>query len=224
MARFNRIDVALKMRESGIIPVFYHKDLEVCKNVLKACFNGGLKAFEFTNRGDFAHEIFSELNKWAEKEVPGMVLGVGSVVDAGTASLYIQLGASFIVSPVLNADMAKVCNRRKILWSPGCGTLTEISYAEELGAEIVKIFPGSSVGGAEFVKAVKGPCPWTSIMPTGGVEPTAENLKEWFNAGVTCVGIGSNLITKELLQNKDWEGLTKKISEAVKILEQVRKK
>jgi 2-dehydro-3-deoxyphosphogluconate aldolase / (4S)-4-hydroxy-2-oxoglutarate aldolase len=224
MARFTRIDVALKMRESGIIPVFYHKDLEVCKNVLKACFNGGLKAFEFTNRGDFAHEIFSELNKWAEKEVPGMVLGVGSVVDAGTASLYIQLGANFIVSPVLNADMAKVCNRRKILWSPGCGTLTEISYAEELGAEIVKIFPGSSVGGAEFVKAVKGPCPWTSIMPTGGVEPTAENLKEWFNAGVTCVGIGSNLITKEFLQNKDWEGLTKKISEAVKILEQVRKK
>lgn len=224
MARFTRIDVALKMRESGIIPVFYHKDLEVCKNVLKACFNGGLKAFEFTNRGDFAHEIFSELNKWAEKEVPGMVLGVGSVVDAGTASLYIQLGANFIVSPVLNAEMAKVCNRRKILWSPGCGTLTEISFAEELGAEIVKIFPGSSVGGAEFVKAVKGPCPWTSIMPTGGVEPTAENLKEWFNAGVTCVGIGSNLITKELLQNKDWDGLTKNISEAVRILEQVRKK
>ncbi len=224
MARFTRIDVALKMRESGIIPVFYHKDLEVCKNVLKACFNGGLKAFEFTNRGDFAHEIFSELNKWAEKEIPGMVLGVGSVVDAGTASLYIQLGASFIVSPVLNADMAKVCNRRKILWSPGCGTLTEINYAEELGAEIVKIFPGSSVGGAEFVKAVKGPCPWTSIMPTGGVEPTAENLKEWFNAGVTCVGIGSNLITKELLQNKDWDGLTKNIAEAVKILEQIRKR
>jgi len=224
MARFTRIDVALKMRESGIIPVFYHKDLEICKNVLKACFNGGLKAFEFTNRGDFAHEIFSELNKWAEKEIPGMVLGVGSVVDAGTASIYIQLGANFIVSPVLNADMAKVCNRRKILWSPGCGTLTEINYAEELGAEIVKIFPGSSVGGAEFVKAVKGPCPWTSIMPTGGVEPTTENLKEWFSAGVTCVGIGSNLITKEFLQSKDWEGLTKSISEAVKILEQIRKK
>lgn len=224
MARFTRIDVALKMRESGIIPVFYHKDLEICKNVLKACFNGGLKAFEFTNRGDFAHEIFSELNKWAEKEIPGIVLGVGSVVDAGTASLYIQLGANFIVSPVLNAEMAKVCNRRKVLWSPGCGTLSEISYAEELGAEIVKIFPGSSVGGAEFVKAVKGPCPWTSIMPTGGVEPTTENLKEWFGAGVTCVGIGSNLITKEYLQSKDWEGLTKSISEAVKILEQIRKK
>jgi 2-dehydro-3-deoxyphosphogluconate aldolase/(4S)-4-hydroxy-2-oxoglutarate aldolase len=224
MARFSRIDVAIKMRESGIIPVFYHKDTELCKNVIKACFDGGLKVFEFTNRGDFAHELFGELNKWAEKEVPGMVLGAGSVVDAGTASLYIQLGANFIVSPVLNADMAKVCNRRKILWSPGCGSLSEINYAEELGAEIVKIFPGSSVGGPEFVKAIKGPCPWTSIMPTGGVEPTAENLKEWFDAGVTCVGIGSNLIPKEILQKKDWPGLTKHISEAVKILELIRKK
>jgi len=223
MARFTRIDVILKMRESGIIPVFYHKDPEICRNVIKACADGGINVFEFTNRGDYAHELFSELNKWTEKEIPSLIMGAGSVIDAVTASLYIQLGANFIVSPVLNAEMAKVCNRRKILWSPGCGSLSEISYAEELGAEIVKIFPGSSVGGPEFVKSVKGPCPWTSIMPTGGVEPTVENLREWFEAGVTCVGIGSNLITKELIQKKDWEGLTKRVAAAVKIARMFRK-
>jgi 2-dehydro-3-deoxyphosphogluconate aldolase/(4S)-4-hydroxy-2-oxoglutarate aldolase len=222
MARFSRVEVILKMREAGIVPVFYHKDPEVCRNVIKSCFSGGIKVFEFTNRGDYAHELFSDLNKWAEKEVPGMVMGVGSVVDAGTTSLYIQLGANFIVSPVLNRYMAKVCNRRKILWSPGCGSLTEINYAEELGAEIVKIFPGSSVGGPEFVKAVKGPCPWTSIMPTGGVDPSKDNLKEWFDAGVTCVGIGSNLITKELIQKKDWKGLENKVADAVKIVKELR--
>ncbi len=223
MARFTRIDVILKIRESGIIPVFYHKDPEVCRNVVKSCFEGGIKVFEFTNRGDYAHELFSDLNKWAEKEIPGMVMGAGSVVDAGTASLYIQLGANFIVSPILNADMAKVCNRRKILWSPGCGSLTEINYAEELGAEIVKIFPGSSVGGPDFVKAVKGPCPWTSIMPTGGVEPTVENLREWFEAGVFCVGIGSNLITKEIVQEKNWKGLAERVAGAVKIAHMFQK-
>ncbi len=217
MARFTRIDVILKMKESGIVPVFYHKDPEVCRNVINACFNGGIKVFEYTNRGDYAHELFSDINKWAEKEVPGLIMGVGSIVDAGTASLYIQLGANYIVSPVLNLEMAKVCNRRKILWLPGCGSLSEISYAEELGAEIVKIFPGLSVGGPDFVKAIKGPCPWTSVMPTGGVEPTVENLREWFEAGVACVGIGSNLITKELVQKRDWKGLTKRVAGAVKI-------
>lgn len=223
MARFSRIDVALKMRETGIVPVFYHKDPEICRNVIKACHEGGVKVFEFTNRGDFAHELFSDLNKWAEKEVPSLVMGVGSVVDPGTAALYIQLGANFIVSPILNPEMAKVCNRRKILWSPGCGSLSEINQAEELGAEIVKIFPGSSVGGPEFVKSVKGPCPWTSIMPTGGVEPTVENLREWFEAGVTCVGIGSNLITKDLIQKKDWEALAGRVAGAVKVARMFQK-
>jgi 2-dehydro-3-deoxyphosphogluconate aldolase/(4S)-4-hydroxy-2-oxoglutarate aldolase len=223
MARFSRVEVILKMRESGIVPVFYHKDPDVCRNVIKACSDGGLNVFEFTNRGDYAHELFSDLNKWAEKEIPEVALGVGSVLDAGTTSLYIQIGANFIVSPVLNPEMAKVCNRRKILWSPGCGSLSEISYAEELGAEIVKIFPGAAVGGPDFVKAVKGPCPWTSIMPTGGVEPTAENLREWFDAGVTCVGIGSNLITKEMIRNNDWEGLTRRVAAALKIVNMFRK-
>jgi 2-dehydro-3-deoxyphosphogluconate aldolase/(4S)-4-hydroxy-2-oxoglutarate aldolase len=217
MARFTRIDVILKIRESGIIPIFYHKDPDICRNVIKACVDGGVKVFEFTNRGDFAHELFSELNKWAEKEYPWLVMGAGSIVDAGTTALYIQLGANFIVSPILNPEMAKVCNRRKIMWSPGCGSLSEINYAEELGAEIIKIFPGSSVGGPEFVKSVKGPCPWTSIMPTGGVEPTVDNLKDWFEAGSACVGIGTNLITKELVREKDWKGLANRVAGALKI-------
>lgn len=223
MARFSRIEVAIKMKETGIVPVFYHKDPMVCRNVIKACSDGGIKVFEFTNRGDYANEMFSELNKWAEKEVPSMIMGAGSVVDPGTASIYIQAGANFIVSPVLNPDMAKICNRRKVLWSPGCGTLSEIGLAEELGAEIVKIFPGSSVGGPDFVRAVKGPCPWTSIMPTGGVEPSIDNLREWFDAGVTCVGIGSNLITRELIQKKDWEGIRKRVAAAIKIARMFKK-
>jgi 2-dehydro-3-deoxyphosphogluconate aldolase/(4S)-4-hydroxy-2-oxoglutarate aldolase len=216
MARFQRIDVIIKMRDAGIVPIFYHKDPDICRNVIRSCYEAGVRIFEFTNRGDFAHELFSDLNKWAEKELPALIMGVGSVVDAGTASLYIQLGANFIVSPVLNAEMARVCNRRKILWIPGCGSVSEVNYAEELGAETVKIFPGLSVGGPDFIKAVKGPCPWTNLMPTGGVEPTTENLREWFESGASCVGIGSNLITKELIQKKDWEGLSKRIATALK--------
>ena len=223
MARFSRIEVVLKMKETGMIPVFYHAQAETAKQVLKACYDGGVRVFEFTNRGDFAHEVFGELNKWAAKELPDMILGVGSVVDAGTASLYIQLGANFVVSPVLKEEMAIVCNRRKIAWSPGCGSLNDISRAEELGAEIVKIFPGSSVGGPKFVAAVKGPCPWTSIMPTGGVEPTVENLKAWFDAGVTCVGMGSNLFPKDVIAAKDWEKITEKCQNVLEIIKNVRK-
>jgi len=222
MSRFSRIEVALAMKETGIVPVFYHKDVEVCKKVLQACYQGGVRVFEFTNRGDFAHIVFKELNMYAAEHAPEMMLGVGSVVDEGTTSLYIQLGASFIVSPILNPGMAKVCNRRKISWSPGCGSLTEISYAEELGAEVVKIFPGSQVGGPSFVKAVKGPCPWTSIMPTGGVEPTEENLGAWFKAGVHCVGMGSQLITKDILSGGDFSILEEKVKKALAIVKSIR--
>jgi 2-dehydro-3-deoxyphosphogluconate aldolase/(4S)-4-hydroxy-2-oxoglutarate aldolase len=210
------------MAETGMIPVFYHADPEVCKQVLKACYDGGVRVFEFTNRGDYAHEVFGAINRWAAAQLPEMILGVGSVVDPGTASLYIQLGANFVVSPILNPEMAKVCNRRKIAWSPGCGSLNDISYAEELGAEIVKIFPGSSVGGPKFVAAVKGPCPWSSIMPTGGVEPTVENLKAWFDAGVTCVGMGSNLFPKDVMAAGDWGRITSLCADALAIIRKVR--
>ena len=222
MARFTRIEVALKMKETGLVPVFYNKDLEVCKKVLKACYDGGVRVFEFTNRGDYAHEVFGELNKFCAAEMPEMILGTGSVVDAGTASLYIQMGSNFIVSPVLKEDMAVVCNRRKILWSPGCGSLNEISKAEELGAEVVKIFPGSQVGGPGFVNTVKAPCPWTSIMPTGGVAPTKENLGAWFDAGVHCVGMGSKLITKDVIADDNYGKLTNTVKEALEIIKSVR--
>jgi len=223
MARFTRIEVALKMKETGMIPVFYHKDPEVCKKVVKACYDGGIRVFEFTNRGDYAHEVFTELNKYATNELPEMIMGVGSVIDAGTTSLYIQLGANFIVSPLINADMAKVCNRRKIAWSPGCGSVTEIGYAEELGAEVVKIFPGSQVGGPKFVEAVMGPFPWTSIMPTGGVDTSEENLSAWFKAGVTCVGMGSQLLTKEIIANNKWSELTENCAKALEIIKKYKK-
>jgi len=223
MARFTRIEVALKMKETGMIPVFYHKDAEVCKKVVKACYDGGIRVFEFTNRGDYAHEVFAELNKYAANELPEMIMGVGSIIDAGTTSLYIQLGANFIVSPLINADMAKVCNRRKISWSPGCGSVTEIGYAEELGAEVVKIFPGSQVGGPKFVEAVKGPFPWSCIMPTGGVDTSEENLSAWFKAGVTCVGMGSQLLTKDIIANNKWIELTQNCAKALEIIKKYKK-
>ncbi len=222
MAKYTRIEVALKMQETGLVPVFYHPDVDVCLHVIKACYDGGVRVFEFTNRGDFAYEVFAELNKYAIKELPGMIMGVGSVVDAGTTSLYIQAGANFIVSPVLNEDMAKVCNRRKIFWSPGCGSLTEISFAEELGAEVVKIFPAEQVGGPKFVESIKGPCPWTNIMPTGGVEPTEENLLKWFMAGVFCVGMGSQLITNEIIESKDYNALKEKIRVTMEIIRKLK--
>jgi len=222
MALYSRIDVALAMRETGVVPVFFHYEPEVCIQVIKACYDGGLRVFEFTNRGDFAHEIFSELVKFSKKHLPGFIMGAGSVVDESTAALYIQNGANFIVSPVLNEAMAKICNRRKILWSPGCGSLSEISRAEELGAEVVKIFPAGEVGGPGFVKNIKGPMPWTNLMPTGGVEPTYENLYSWFSAGVWCVGMGSNLFVKEIIDKNNYTLLTVKVKELLTLISKIR--
>ena len=218
-----RLDVALKMREVGIVPLYYNKDTNIVKEVITACYKGGMPIFEFTNRGDFAHETFAELVKWARDEYPDMILGVGSVVDAGTCSIYIQLGAKFIVSPLLNEDMGKVCNRRKILWLPGCATVSEINKAEELGAEIVKIFPGPTIGGPKFLKALLGPCPWSNILPSGGVEPTYENLRSWFEAGAFSVGMGSALITGEIIKNKDYKLLEQTAHKALSIIRNIRR-
>jgi 2-dehydro-3-deoxyphosphogluconate aldolase/(4S)-4-hydroxy-2-oxoglutarate aldolase len=202
--------------------VFYHPDLEVAKRVAAAVAEGGCPLLEFTNRGDHAWEVFSELERYCAREVPNMILGVGSVVDPGTASLYINCGANFVVGPLLNADVARACNRRKVPYSPGCGSASEISQAEELGCEIVKVFPGSEVGGPSFVKAVKGPCPWVSIMPTGGVDSTEASLKAWFDAGVTCVGMGSNLVSKDLLKAGDYAGIASKVRATLEIVRKVR--
>lgn len=205
-----------------MVPLFYHPDIELGKEVLMACYDGGARLMEFTARGDFAFEVFQELSKFAIKELPGMIMGVGSITDAAAASLFMQMGANFIVTPSLREDIAIVCNRRKVLWSPGCGSLTEINRAEELGCEIIKLFPGSTYGPG-FVKAIKGPQPWTSVMPTGGVSTDKANLKGWFDAGVTCVGMGSQLISNEVLKNRDFVGLSKSVRNTLDLIKSLRK-
>jgi len=214
--------VLAAMMEQGVIPVFYNADAEVCQKVIQACANGGAKCIEFTNRGDFAPHVFYEVTRHFAQADPSVIMGVGSIVDAPTAGIYIANGARFIVGPLLNPDVAKVCNRRKIPYSPGCGSATEIGYAEELGVEIVKVFPGGAVGGPDFVKNMMGPCPWTRIMPTGGVEPTEESLRKWFGAGIVACGIGSNLITKALLDAKDYAGIEKRVGETVQLIKRIR--
>ncbi len=221
MAQYSRIEVVNVMKETGLVPLFYHPDIEISKKVLKACYEGGARLMEFTARGDFANEVFGELNKYAINELPGMIMGVGSVTDAAAASRFMALGANFIVTPVLREDIALVCNRRKVLWSPGCGSLTEITRAEELGCEIVKLFPGGTYG-ADFVKAIKGPQPWTSIMPTGGVSPTKESLESWFKAGVTCVGMGSKLIAKNTEGEFDYNKIKDLVENALEIIRQLK--
>ena len=221
MAQFTRLELVQIMKDTGMVPLFYDKDIEISKKVITACYKGGARLLEFTARGDFAHEVFGKLIKYATKELPGMAMGVGSVTDATSASVFMSLGANFIVTPVLREDIAIICNRRKVLWSAGCGTLTEIAKAEELGCEIIKLFPGS-VYGPKFVKAVRGPQPWTSIMPTGGVSPTKENLEAWFKAGVVCVGMGSNLMAKNTNGKFDYKKIESLTRDALKIIKDIK--
>ena len=221
MAQFTRHEVISEIHNSGMVPLFYHHDIEVAENILKACYDGGARLLEFTNRGDFAHDVFKALIKYANKSLTGMILGVGSVTDAASASYYMMNGANFIVTPVFRKDIAVVCNRRKVLWSPGCGSLSEITQAEEYGAEIVKLFPGK-IYGSEFVKAIKGPQPWTSIMPTGGVTTEKGNLQVWFDAGVTCVGLGSKLISKKVIEEKAYAKLTADVKKTLSLIKSLK--
>jgi 2-dehydro-3-deoxyphosphogluconate aldolase/(4S)-4-hydroxy-2-oxoglutarate aldolase len=223
MAQYTRHQVISEMHNSSMIPLFYDADIEVSKKIVQACYHGGARLLEFTHRGDFAHEVFRALIQYAKDSLPGMIIGVGSVTDAASASHYMMNGANFIVTPVFREDIAIVCNRRKVLWSPGCGSLTEIAKAEEMGAEIIKLFPGNIYGPA-FVKAVKGPQPWTSIMPTGGVTTEEDNLKAWFDAGVTCVGLGSQLISKELIKNQDYDKISNTIKKTLAFIQTLKQR
>ena len=207
MARFDKLAVMKKIGETGMVPVFYHKDVEVAKKVIKACYDGGVRAFEFTNRGDFAQEVFAECVKFAAKECPELALGIGSVVDAPTAAMYLQLGACFVVGPLFNPEIAPVCNRRLVPYCPGCGSVSEIGKAQELGCDLTKLFPGD-VYGPNMVKGLMAPMPWSKIMVTGGVSPDAENLRSWFKAGVYCVGMGSKLFPKEVVAAGDWAAVS----------------
>lgn len=184
------------LRNPGIVPVFFHEDIGYCKEIFAACHEAGIRTFEFTNRGKEAYTVFSELVSHRDSHFPDMSIGIGSIVEPYTASLFLASGADFIVSPIFNPEIARLCNRRKTLWIPGCGTLTEINNAEEYGASIVKLFPGQQYGPG-FVKAIKGPSPWSEIMPTGGIDLSTKLMKEWFDAGISCFGIGSALFGKK---------------------------
>ena len=220
--RHDRLSVLIALESQGIVPVFSHEDPAVVIAVVKACADAGAKCVEFTNRGEFAHLAFLEASRHFAKHDPSVILGVGSVVDAPTAALYIANGARFVVGPILNAEVARLCNRRMVPYSPGCGTASEISEAQELGCEIVKVFPGESVGGPAFVSAVLGPMPWTKIMPTGGVDSTEESLTAWFKAGIVAAGIGSKLITKDAVGAKDWAGIGAKVAATLATVKKVR--
>lgn len=208
MAKFNKIDTLGIIRGTGIVPVFFDKDAAMAKKVVKACYDGGIRAFEFTNRGDGAHKVFEELVAFVRSECPEMALGAGTILDAPTAALYLQMGADFLVSPCMVEEVAVLANRRGVPYSPGCGTVTEIVRAMELGCDLVKVFPADTVGGPAFVKNVLAPLPWAMIMVTGAVEPTQENLSAWAESGVTAVGMGSKLFPKDLVASGDWSAVS----------------
>ena len=221
MARFSRLTVFNTILEDGMVPLFYHSDVETSKAITGALAQGGGRVLEFTNRGDFAIEVFSDLVKHAAQAHPDFIIGVGTVDDAPTAALYIAHGANFVVGPSFNEAVARLCNRHKIAYMPGCATVTEIAVAEEWGAEIVKLFPGE-VGGPGFVKAVRGPRPWTNIMPTGGVSPDETNLRTWFDAGVACVGMGSQLIRSEWIKAANFDMLQENVHTAIRLIRNIR--
>lgn len=222
MAKFDKLAVLAKMKEAPVVPVFYHKDASTACAVVKACYEGGIRAFEFTNRGDFAHEVFEQVVKFAATECPEMAIGVGSVVEPATAALYIQLGACFVVGPMFNPEISRVCNRRGVPYTPGCGTVSEVSAAQETGCDLCKVFPGDVLG-PKFVKGLLAPMPWSRLMVTGGVEPTEENLRAWFAAGVYCVGMGSKLFPKDCVAAADWAYVADKCRESLAIAAACRK-
>jgi len=221
MATYSRLKVLTEMINVGLVPVFYHPDPDITENVIKACLDGGVRCFEFTNRGDRAYQVFSEVAIRLNKD-HRLILGTGTVREASTAALYLQLGANFIVGPNFDPETAKLCNRHKVAYSPGCATANEITEAESFGVEICKVFPGSTAGGPKFIKSIRGPMPWSMLMPTGGVEATRENISAWINAGAVCVGIGSSLFKKDIIANKDYNAITEMAASIIKWIKEAR--
>jgi len=216
MARNTSDIVYSRIEETPIVPLFFNADLTVAQQVLKACYDGGIRVFEFTNRGAEAPAIFAKLIDYCEKECPDLVLGIGTIFDAKQATEFIEMGADFMLQPFTTPELGEVCAKHDIPWMPGTMTLTEIRNAEILGAKYVKIFPGNVVGPG-FVKAIKGPMPKTKIMVTGGVEPNKESLSSWFGAGAAAVGMGSQLFPADLIAKKDYQAISNTISDLIKI-------
>ena len=222
MGRFNKLQTLNYINENKVVPVFYNSDVDISINVMKSLHNGGIKILEFTNRGDFALEVFNELEKYCQKNLPDMILGAGSISDETMANMYISSGSNFIVGPLTNKNVAIACNRKKVPYMPGCLTPTEISEAEELGCDVVKVFPADSVSGPNFIKSVLAPMPWSWIMPTGGVDMEKEGLRKWLSSGVFSVGMGSNLFTKEIIQDKDWALLESQCKKLVETINKIK--
>jgi 2-dehydro-3-deoxyphosphogluconate aldolase/(4S)-4-hydroxy-2-oxoglutarate aldolase len=214
MARFLRHRVVGEALRVGLVPVFYNGDIEVAAEVARACVEGGARLIEFTNRGDGAIDVFNGLSKRLEVELPDAVLGAGTVVDAPTAALYINSGANFIVGPSFSPEVARLCNRRRVLYIPGCLTPSEISEAEELGAEIVKLFP-ASVLGAEFVRDLRGPSPQTLLMPSGGITLREEDVAEWVKAGAVALNMGSALVSRELMAGRRYGEIRERVERCI---------
>ena len=222
MAESTRLDVYNAVLSSGLVPLFYHPDADIAIPIVKACSDGGAKVLEFTNRGEKALQVFARIVDYVNVQKLPIILGVGSILDAPTAAIFIANGARFIVGPNCNPEIARLCNRRKIPYLPGCASASEISNAEELGVEIVKIFPGETVGGPSFIKAILGPMPWTRIMPTGGVDATPESISGWIKAGACCVGMGSNLIKKEAVSSADYDSIRQKVAQVLQMIVDAR--
>ncbi len=223
MARFSRMHVLNTILDLGMVVIFNNPDPDTSIRIAEACYRGGAKVVEYTNRGDLAYQVFTGLTRHFAQAAPDLILGAGTILDPSMAALYIASGANFVVSPVFSPDVARTCNRHKVPYVPGCGSASEISAAEELGVEIVKVFPGSEVGGPSFVKNILGPCPWSSLMPTGAaVEISAENISAWFKAGAVAIGPGSKLILPELVQAGDFDAISERVAQVLAWIRQAR--
>ena len=214
----NKTEVLERIREIRLMPLFYHDDPAIAMNVMKAVMEGGMELLEFTNRGENAYKVFRELQKYESENHPDFLLGIGSIVDAKTAFRYIGAGADFVVSPLLSREVMEACSEKGVLCIPGCSTLTEIHQAENWGAELVKVFPAEQLGGPAYIKAIKGPCPWLSLIVTGGVKATTENIKSYHDAGAEGFGLGSDLISKAWIQASEYAAISEKVSELVRFV------
>lgn len=221
MTRLTKCEVTTKIAEIGLLPTFYEGNVETAKKIVAACAEGGAKVVEFTNRGALAYQVFSELIKWRDKEFPDVILGIGTIIEPLAASLFINCGANFVVGPMFNPEVAKTCNRYKVVYVPGCSTPSEISRAEEMGADIIKIFP-ADVLGPQFIKDILGPCPWSRLMPSGGVEATKESISSWIRAGAVAVNMGSNLIVKDFVKVGDFEAIKNRVEKCIRWVHEAR--